>query len=225
VICVRDTGIGFPPDEAARIFESFVQLDGSRKEAAGGLGLGLTLVRSLVEMHGGRVEARSSGDGQGAEFTVRLPVAAAPGSTATAAQIKTTARSGRRVLVVDDNTDAADTLADLLRIEGFNVRSANSGEVALSVATEFTPDVAFIDLNMPGMSGLELARALRGDTRMAGVRLVALTGMGQQADLVATRAAGFDAHLTKPAPLEDVLRLASGASETNVLPFSKGETA
>ena len=225
VVCVRDTGIGFPPEDADRIFDSFVQLDASRNEAAGGLGLGLTLVRSLLEMHGGRVEARSLGEGQGAEFTIRLPLATAPESTAPPAHVKTRARGGRRVLVVDDNTDAADTLADLLRIEGFDVSTAYSGDVALSRAKAFRPDVAFIDLNMPGMSGLDLARALRGDAGMAGLRLVALTGMGQQRDVQSTHAAGFDAHLTKPAPAHEVLRLASAAPETKIVPFGKGAAA
>src|SRR5688572_24449128 len=151
-------------------------------------------------MHVGRVEARSLGEGQVAEFTIRLPLAAAPESTAAPAHFKTRARGGGRVLVVDDNTDAADTLADLLRIEGFDVSTAYSGDAALSRAKAFRPDVAFIDLNMPGMSGLDLARALRGDAGMAGLRLVALTGMGQQLDVQSTHAAGFDAHLTKPAP-------------------------
>jgi CheY-like chemotaxis protein len=120
-----------------------------------------------------------------------------------------TAEGTRRVLVVDDNVDAADTLAHLLRLEGFDVRKAYDGTSGLALAREFLPEVAFVDLNMPGMSGLELGAALRAEQQLALLRIVALTGMGQKTDLDATRAAGFDAHLTKPASVEDVRREAA----------------
>jgi signal transduction histidine kinase/ActR/RegA family two-component response regulator len=221
VVCVRDNGIGFPPEEGARIFDSFVQLDTSRSQAAGGLGLGLTLVRALVQMHGGRVDATSDGSGHGAQFTVRLPLAGAPAAVAPVVPATAAPESARRILVVDDNVDAADTLAELLRIEGFDVRKCYNGADALALARELPPDVAFIDLNMPGMSGFELARELRARARAAGMRLVALTGMGQKTDVEATRAAGFDAHITKPASADELRHAANGA-EADVVPLAAG---
>jgi len=221
VISVRDSGIGFPPEDHARIFDSFVQLDTSRSQAAGGLGLGLTLVQALVQMHGGTVEAKSEGSGRGAEFIVRLPLAGAPQAEATLAPARLAPVSARRVLVVDDNVDAADTLSDLLRIEGFDVRKCYNGADALALAREFHPDVAFIDLNMPGMSGFELAGELRTQGWASGMRLVALTGMGQKTDVEATRAAGFHAHITKPASAEELQRVASGL-QADVVPLDAG---
>jgi CheY-like chemotaxis protein/two-component sensor histidine kinase len=219
LIRVRDNGIGFPPSEAGRIFDSFVQLDSSRTQAAGGLGLGLTLVRSLVQLHGGKVEATSAGLGQGSEFTVRLPLSGAPAAVPALQPIAPV--MSRRILVVDDNVDAGDTLGDLLRLERYDVRTSYSGDAALTVAKQWAPDVAFVDLNMPGMSGIELAQLLRALPSGRGLLLVALTGMGQKADIEATRAAGFDAHLTKPATTEDVLRLAAAPAPGNVLPFDQ----
>jgi signal transduction histidine kinase/ActR/RegA family two-component response regulator len=225
LISVRDNGVGFSSEEGERIFEPFVQLDESRGQAAGGLGLGLTLVRSLVRMHGGSVHAASDGIGKGAEFTVCLPLAAAPGAEAAAEPAaKVPTSSLRRVLVVDDNVDAADTLAQLLRIEGFNARKSHNGAEALAIAQDFQPQVAFVDVNMPGMSGFQVAAALRAQPWAAGLRLVALTGMGQKADLDATRAAGFDAHLTKPAS-EDEIRREASAPNPNVLPFNASRRA
>jgi signal transduction histidine kinase/ActR/RegA family two-component response regulator len=218
-ISVKDNGIGFAPGEDQRIFDMFVQLDASRTQATGGLGLGLTLVRSLVAMHGGSVEARSAGPGSGAEFIVRLPLAAAAAPSAIAAVRPARSARGRGVLIVDDNADAADSLAQILRLEGFEVRACYDGAEALRSAREFRPDVAFIDLNMPGMSGTELAARLRSESWAGAITLVALTGMGQKSDLEATRAAGFDAHLTKPADSDDVVRLASAENGGAVLPF------
>ena len=218
VVCVRDSGIGFPPEDRGRIFESFVQLDTSRSQAAGGLGLGLTLVRALVQMHGGRVEAQSEGSGRGAQFTVHLPLADAPEALAPTAPAMAAPNNARRILVVDDNVDAADTLADLLRLEGFEVRKCYHGTDALALAREFHPDVAFLDLNMPGMSGFALAQALRAERWASDLRLVALTGMGQKTDIEATRAAGFHAHVTKPASADELRRVANGL-EADVLPF------
>jgi CheY-like chemotaxis protein len=176
-------------------------------------------------MHGGSVHAQSAGIGKGAEFTVCLPLAAAPGGEAAAEPAaKVSPASLRRVLVVDDNVDAADTLAQLLRIEGFNARKSYNGAEALAIAQDFQPQVAFVDVNMPGMSGFQVAAALRAQPWAAGLRLVALTGMGQKADLEATRAAGFDAHLTKPASADEIRREADAPSP-NVLPFSANRRA
>jgi len=209
VVRVKDNGAGFEPGDAQRIFDMFVQLDGTRSQAAGGLGLGLTLVRSLVAMHGGRVEARSEGRGRGAEITIRLPLAAAPHPVAPPPSRDARGETGGRVLVVDDNRDAADTLAQVLERRGFEVAACYDGPEALARSRDFLPDVAFIDLDMPGMSGFELARHLRDGSRERPLRLVALTGLGARRDIEETRAAGFEAHLTKPARVEEVIQLAA----------------
>ncbi|HWA39514.1 MAG TPA: ATP-binding protein [Burkholderiales bacterium] len=225
VISVTDTGIGFAAEDRERIFEMFVQLDASRTQAAGGLGLGLTLVRSLVAMHGGAIEAQSDGPGRGAAFTVRLPLSEAPAAEHEVAEALPARQARGRVMVVDDNVDAADSLADILGMEGFDVRACYAGDAALSLARQFRPEVAFLDLNMPGISGIELAKALRAEPWGGRLRLVALTGMGQRADLEATRDAGFAAHLTKPASPAEVIRLASAVAEAAVIPLDSERRA
>src|SRR5688500_15764112 len=175
-ISVADNGIGVAPEALDEVFDMFVQLDASHAASTGGLGLGLTLARSIVERHGGRIEARSAGPGKGAEFIVRLPLASAPEVVEVyPAQAPPPAR--RRVLVVDDNVDAAQTLAQYLRMDGHRVESAVDGEGALRVAEVLHPEVAFIDLNMPGMDGAEVAKRLRLTPWGREARLVALTGM------------------------------------------------
>lgn len=216
-ISVFDEGVGFAPEDGRRMFEMFVQLDAGRNHP-GGLGLGLTIVRSLVEMHGGRIEAHSDGPGTGATFTVHLPVVAAPGEAAQPPRAPRPRAANRRVLVVDDNADAAVSLAMILRRAGFDVREAYDGAHALEIARGFEPEVAFIDMDMPGMSGIELAAALRTLRPHAPPRLVAVTGMAQQSDIDASRAAGFSAHLTKPAPADAILELAA-APPDNVVPL------
>lgn len=201
---VRDTGIGIERPLLSKIFELFVQTDPSSTRARGGLGIGLTLVRNLVEMHHGTVEARSNGTGQGSEFIVRLPASSqatlpehvretGPQSTHHAS-----ARSGLRLLVVDDNQDAADTLAMLLELQGHEVRIAYSGAAALDLATDFMPDVVFLDIGMPDMDGYEVARRMRLQPSMTRVVVAALTGWGQTEDRHRSRAAGFNHHLVKP---------------------------
>jgi signal transduction histidine kinase/CheY-like chemotaxis protein len=215
-ITVTDTGIGFAPDDAERIFDMFVQLDTSRSLAAGGLGLGLTLARSLTRMHDGRVEARSEGAGRGATFTVHLPVVQPGTAMATLAPSRAQSYGRRRILVVDDNADAADSMAQNLRIEGLEVRACYLPEHALTVAREFKPEVAFLDLNLPGMDGVELGRRMREQAGGSSILLVALTGMGQTSDIAATRAAGFEAHLTKPASADAVLAIVAGLRDNIV---------
>jgi signal transduction histidine kinase/CheY-like chemotaxis protein len=206
-IAVEDNGSGFAPGDAERIFDLFVRLDASRA-TAGGLGIGLTLVRSLAELHGGRVSAHSEGVGKGARFTIELPLHAAPGEGPGSPEAVPRSGRHRRVLVADDNRDAVDTMAQILRAEGFEVYEAHDGQQALDLALRHEPHVAFIDLDMPKLPGLEVARRLRaGGGRMT---LVALTGLGQPADLAASEAAGFDCHLTKPSAVGDMLRLAAG---------------
>jgi CheY-like chemotaxis protein/two-component sensor histidine kinase len=213
VISVADNGMGIAPQHLKEVFDMFVQLDPSNVTAAGGLGLGLTLARSIVERHRGSIEARSPGPGRGSQFIVRLPLAAAPRVEKSSPPMPETSVR-RRVLVVDDNVDAAQTLAQYLRMDGHRVESALDGEAALRIAEVLHPDVAFIDLNMPRMDGVEVAKRLRITSWGRSARLVALTGMGQQADIARTREAGFDEHITKPADLKRVSRLAAGVAET-----------
>ena len=210
VLSVADNGIGIAAEHLKEVFDMFVQLDSSNVTAAGGLGLGLTLARSIVERHRGTIEARSPGLGKGSQFVVRLPRAGAPQPQAAPPSASAPPPPRRRVLVVDDNVDAAQTLAQYLRMDGHRVESALDGEAALRIAEVLHPDVAFIDLNMPRMDGVEVAKRLRVTSWGRSARLVALTGMGQQADIARTREAGFDEHITKPADLQRVSRLAAG---------------
>jgi CheY-like chemotaxis protein len=205
-IRVRDNGIGIAPADLGRIFELFVQLDSSKAQAAAGLGLGLALARSLVELHGGEITARSAGCGKGTEFRIRLPLAAAPQRRPEETNIPRPAHAARRVLVVDDNVDAATSLGTLLERRGHSVRTCFDGSTAFDTATRSPPEVAFIDLNMPHPDGAELARMIRMEPWGNSVKLIALTGMGQPADLERTRTAGFDEHLTKPADPEALFR-------------------
>jgi CheY-like chemotaxis protein len=171
-----------------------------------------------MAQHGGSVEARSAGPGKGAEFIVTLPLAAAVTALAVAPS-PTHSDTRRRILVVDDNVDAAQTLAELLRLQGHAVEAVHDGAAALRAAATLKPDVAFIDLNMPGMDGCEVAKRLRATPWGRGAKLVALTGMGQKSDLELTRSAGFDAHLTKPADPENLADIAAGPDENKVVPL------
>ena len=199
IIRVRDSGIGIAPADLESIFETFVQLDSSRSQAAAGLGLGLALARSLIALHRGEITARSAGPGKGSEFRIRLPLVAAPVHAHEETKAPPLAHAARRVLVVDDNVDAATSLGMLLQRRGHSVDTCFDGSTAFETATRLPPEVAFIDLNMPHPDGAELARMIRKQVWGNRVKLIALTGMGQPADLERTRAAGFDEHLTKPA--------------------------
>jgi PAS domain S-box-containing protein len=200
-IRVRDTGIGIPADLLGRVFDLFVQGDRSLARTQGGLGIGLTLVRKLVELHGGTVEARSAGPGRGSEFIVRLPTLPA-GEPAPAGAALADGAAGReaglRVLVVDDNVDAAESLALMLRLWGDEVLTVHDGPAALLAAAAQRPDVVLLDIGMPGMDGYEVARRLRADPAQAGAVLVAVTGWGQADDRRRSQEAGFAFHLTKP---------------------------
>jgi two-component system CheB/CheR fusion protein len=208
VLTVTDTGVGIPPDMLARVFDLFAQVDSARDRALGGLGLGLTLVKRLAEMHGGTVEARSEGPGRGSEFVLRLPAlptivghashAAGPASGAEAPGDGRRPAPPRRILVVDDNDDAAESLAHLLALDGHHVRVARDGLTALDAAERLDPDVVLLDIGIPGMDGLEIARHLRSRRGPDALLLVATTGFGQPADRRRTAEAGFDHHLVKP---------------------------
>lgn len=205
VVEVWDNGTGIAPEMLKSIFEMFVQVSGTSKAAQGGLGIGLTLVKSLVELHGGSVEANSPGLGRGAMFCVRLPLARAGSdparSPAAAVQSWPPSLPGT-VLIVDDNRDAADALSDLLQSLGASTHVAYSGDAALrAVAEGLRPGLAILDIGMPGMDGCELAIRLRADPALKGLVLVALTGWGQQGDKDRIATAGFNHHLLKPLDL------------------------
>ncbi len=206
VIRVRDSGVGIAREDLGRIFEMFVQLDSSRSQAATGLGLGLPLARELARLHGGDVTAHSAGPGKGSEFRIRLPLVAAPTIPAEEIRVTPLPETPRRVLIVDDNIDAATSLGTLLQHRGHSVHTCFDGSAAFAAAALSPPDVAFIDLNMPHPDGAELAVMIREQPWGENVKLVALTGMGQPADLERTRDAGFDEHLTKPAKPDALFR-------------------
>jgi CheY-like chemotaxis protein len=188
-----------------------VQVDHATARSQGGLGIGLTLVKNLVEMHNGTVEAKSDGLGKGTEFEVRLPLSARGPEESEgqefAEQGQVTPPPGHRLLVVDDNEDAADSLAMLLRLEGHEVRLTYDGPTALEMAKGYRPDMVFLDIGMPGMDGYEVARRLRQQDGLENVRLAALTGWGQQEDRRRSAEAGFDHHLVKPVEPKDLLGL------------------
>ncbi|MFO0877463.1 MAG: ATP-binding protein [Gemmataceae bacterium] len=201
VVRVTDTGVGIPAHMLAKVFDMFTQVDRSLEKTRGGLGIGLSLVKKLVEMHGGTVGARSNGHGTGSEFIVRLPVVLSLVDAQRAAgkgDEKKTASGRRRILVVDDNRDSANSLAMLLRVMGNDAQTAHDGLEALDVAPVFRPDVILLDIGMPRLDGYETARRIRSEPWGKGVVLVAQTGWGQEEDKRRSREAGFDSHLVKP---------------------------
>ena len=205
---VRDNGVGIDRESLGRVFDLFAQVDQSAARSQGGLGIGLTLVKRLVEMHGGTVEAHSEGLARGSEFVVRLPPADAPGAAGAAAG-PVTARAGaagRRVLVIEDNADVAESLRVLLVLAGHEVEVAASGSAGVEAAGRFRPAVVLCDLGLPGMDGYAVARALRADPATAGVRLVSVSGYGQEEDRRKAREAGFDETLVKPVDPAELVR-------------------
>jgi signal transduction histidine kinase/ActR/RegA family two-component response regulator len=218
-LVVADEGVGIAPELLGRVFERFVQGEQALQRAQGGLGLGLAIARSLVELHQGSIRAQSDGPGRGARFTVTLPLASH--AAATGGEPSTPAPplpAGARVLVVDDNADAADALAELLRLEGYTVQVAGSAEEALTLLEHGElPQVALLDIGLPAMNGYDLARALRTTPRTQAMRLVAITGYGRSPDRQRALDAGFDEHFVKPAPLDELLAriaaLVAGESE------------
>lgn len=216
-VTVEDDGVGVNAADRQRLFGMFEQGATTNGDVTPGLGIGLTIARRLVEMHGGTIAVQSGGEGMGTTFTVRLPVVVAPATArprADAAGGRRVARSGLRVLVADDNHDATNTLATLLRLWGHDVESAFDGREALERAGKFRPQVALLDIGMPELSGYDVARQLRTDEQHDGLRLVAITGWGQQHDRDAAIAAGFDAHLTKPVDPEALTQLLDGWSQS-----------
>ncbi|BDG09541.1 hybrid sensor histidine kinase/response regulator [Anaeromyxobacter paludicola] len=213
---VRDTGAGIEPELLARVFQPFVQAERTLARSAGGLGLGLALVKGLAEMHGGRVAAASAGPGMGAEFTVWLPLSAPAAARAEAALADTAAPRRLRVLVVEDNRDVADSLVELVEAFGHEVRLAHAGPDALAEARAAPPDVLLCDIGLPGMSGYEVASAFRADPALRGARLVAVSGYAQPEDRRRAAEAGFDEHVAKPpdpAALERLLARVAASRE------------
>jgi len=212
VLEVADSGIGIDADTLKRLFEPFAQADRSLDRSSGGLGLGLSLVRGLAELHGGEVSAHSDGPGRGARFTVKLPLVQKAAVTHGDLESRATAGEGRKVLVIEDNQDSADSLCALLEFWGHQVAVAYDGASGLARARDFRPDIILCDLGLPdGLDGYAVARALRQDTVTASTYLVALSGYGQPEDKRRAREAGFDAHLTKPADLQVLERILSQA--------------
>jgi PAS domain S-box-containing protein len=206
-IHVRDTGAGMEPDLLNQVFEPFVQAERTLARTSGGLGLGLAMVKGLTEMHGGSVRAASAGPGQGSEFVVRLPLVEAVAEERAAASLPAKANGGRRVLVVDDSRDAAQSLAELVELFGHVVEVAHDGPSAIAKARSSRPDVIFCELGLPGMSGYDVARALRAAS--VNGRIVAVSGYAQPQDLRKAAEAGFDRHVAKPPDPAEIERLLS----------------
>jgi CheY-like chemotaxis protein len=211
LVRVRDTGIGIDPALLPRVFELFAQVDATASRAEGGLGVGLTLARRLVEMHGGSLTGSSAGSGQGSEFVIRLPlsVASEPVPLSSERSGQRPARgTSRRILVVDDNRDAAESLALLLDVLGHQVQQVHHGDKVVAAAVEFEPDLVLLDIGLPEMDGYQVAAALREQAKLRNTRLVAVTGYGSTEYQERSRAAGFDEHIIKPlepARLQDLL--------------------
>jgi two-component system CheB/CheR fusion protein len=210
VIRVRDTGAGIAPEMLPRIFEPFIQADRSLDRSRGGLGLGLALVKGLAEMHDGTVSVASEGLGKGAEFTVRLPLDSSAAPTEAEAREASQRAASRRVLVIEDNVDAADTLQQVLELEGHAVEVAYTAESGLAKARAFRPEVVFCDIGLPGMDGYEVARAMRADPVLQATTLVALTGYAGPEDISRAREAGFHHHVAKPPSYEEIERILAG---------------
>ncbi|HSC65713.1 MAG TPA: ATP-binding protein [Caldimonas sp.] len=205
LLCVENEGVGIPAELAPRIFERFVQGEQPMQRASGGLGLGLAIAKNLVELHGGTIAVESAGPGHGARFTVTLPIVEAAASPAPSVAATAVAAAPARLLVVDDNDDAAQSLALALRLEGHEVETAPDGEAALRLLDRFSPQAAILDIGLPTMNGYELAGALRADPRTKGMVLIALTGYGRGPDRRRALDAGFDEHLVKPVEFEKLL--------------------
>lgn len=210
VVSVEDTGIGIPPERLASVFELFSQLPSALDQSQGGLGIGLALVKRLVEMHGGSVEARSDGPGRGSRFVVRLPrLAPSLASETPAPEALRDDVAGRRILIVDDNRDAAASLARLLQRSGCETHTAWDGLEGVAAAERVRPDVVLLDLGMPRLDGLQACRRIRETAWGRDALILAMTGWGQDADRRRSREAGFDGHLVKPVDYAALLKALS----------------
>jgi len=213
-VSVKDTGCGIPSDKLESIFDMFMQVDRSMERSQDGLGIGLTLVKRLVEMHGGSIVARSEGEGEGSEFVVRLPILV--GSTKPAAATSAAGASHpahtRRILIVDDNSDAAVSLAMLLKIAGNETCKAHDGLEALEAVERYRPEVVLLDIGLPSLSGHEVCRRIRERPDGGDMVIIALSGWGQESDRRKSQDAGFDGHLVKPVDYAALMDLLSALS-------------
>ena len=212
VVSVTDSGIGIPADKLPTIFEMFSQVEGALSRSQGGLGIGLCLVKRLVEMHGGSVEAQSGGPGQGSEFVVRLPIVVEQTYPRQASDDgdKAQPTSDLRILVVDDSRDAAESLAMLLKMMGNNIHTAHDGEEAVTAAREFQPNVVLCDIGLPKLNGYEACRQMKAQAWDKNMILIAVTGWGQDDDRRKSEAAGFDHHMVKPVDPQALMKLLAG---------------
>jgi len=209
VIKVKDTGVGIPREMLTRVFELFTQVEPTLDRAKGGLGIGLTVVRHLTEMHGGTVSAKSDGLGKGSEFSVNLPLSSVRGDAGTPTPAPTI-RPGLKVLVVDDNVDTARTVSLLLQTLGCTTQEVHDGPPVVEAAKSFQPDVILLDIGLPGLDGYHIASLIRQAPELSQVRLIAVTGYGQQQDRQRSRDAGFDHHLVKPVQFDTLVELLAG---------------
>ena len=215
VVSVTDNGIGIPTHMLPHVFEMFTQVEGNLERSQGGLGIGLSIVQRLIQMHGGSVEARSDGPGSGSEFLVRLPVALSLVGNKPADEAKPVRPTARlRILVADDNLDSADSLAMLLTLEGNETRTAHDGLAALEVAATFRPDVMLLDIGMPKLNGYEVCRRIRQQAWGKDIVVIALTGWGQEEDKRRSLEAGVDYHLVKPVDFAAMEKLLTGVTVT-----------
>ncbi|RIK77619.1 MAG: hypothetical protein DCC67_12415 [Planctomycetota bacterium] len=216
LVSVKDSGTGIPPDKLQSVFEMFTQVDRPLERSQGGLGIGLTLAKRLVEMHGGTITAASEGEGAGSEFIVRLPLLEASLSPATRETPHATPAPARRILIVDDNRDSATSLAMLLKLKGNETHTAHDGVEALEQAARFLPEMVLLDIGLPRMNGLEVCRRMREQPWGKDTVIVALTGWGQDADRRRSQAAGFDRHLVKPVDLQSLTEMLAELDGTTV---------
>ncbi len=221
-VCIRDTGQGISPELLPHVFDLFTQGSPARKSGQGGLGIGLSLVKRLTEMHGGTVEAHSDGLGTGSKFIIRLPLATEQKREQKKKQVveETSPVNGesspRKILVVDDNVDSAKMMEVVLTMDGHKVRVAYNGQTAVDIALEFQPDLMFLDLGLPDIDGYEVAARIRG--QLPNTLLVALSGWGQESDRRRTREAGFDRHLVKPLNFDELPALLAAAGRNRISP-------
>jgi CheY-like chemotaxis protein len=210
VFAVTDTGIGLSEDAVGSVFTMFAQEQSALERSEGGLGIGLALAKGLVELHGGTISAASEGLGRGSRFTVELPLAPALAPAQGAAPAAAPAGTSRTILLADDNRDAADVMAELLRMTGHEVHTAHEGLQAVEMALRLRPDVVVLDIGMPGLNGYEVARRIRAEAWAADTFLIAATGWGQEGDRQKAVEAGFDLHLTKPFDPDRLSELIAG---------------